>query len=298
MPINYGRINQVNYGNAIAAGQQIKYNRMRNQAMSMELQNKEDQIRRRQQAQQIRAQMATMPAAIDEMENQGLFDEADKLRTHYIGQMKRGVEVARDLAEGLNENNYQQVRHDMIQSGAITGDMWPTEYLSDWFANKVAKQKKDLEQLTIRWQDKNGATVSQDLLASDGDIFWKGSPFESAADRKAREGKDSGAFKYKASDDNAIGSQATRLFGGFYDPSTGNISGLSPDKAKKVQAIHAAATELYAGAQGRITHAQAVREAARRMRITIEDPNDTLATDPAGILPNGGNFTPPAPNPL
>lgn len=300
MAINIGQPNQLDYGNAILTGQTIKNNRLRNQAMAQEQEDRMERIRKQQQAQQIRAQMEKMPAAIDEMEKQGLYDEADKLRTHYIGQMKRGVEVARTLASGLDENNYSQVRHDLIQSGAITGDMWPTEYSSNWWAKKGDKQKKDLEQLTVRWQE-NGATLSQDLLAADGDVFWKGTPFESAADRKARMeskpgGKGTGAdFEYTASDDNAIGSQATRLFGGVYDPATGRFSGLSPDKAQKVQAVHSAASEIYAASQGRLTHAQAVREAARRLRITIEDPNDAMATDPAGILPNGGAFTPPVP---
>lgn len=304
MPINIGQVRPLNYGNAIAAGQQIKANRMRNQAMEQEQEQREDKIRRRTQAQQIRAQMATMPSAIDEMEKKGLFDEADKLRTHYIGQMKRGVEIARDLADGINENNYQQVRHDMIQSGAITGDMWPTNYSYSWWKDKVSKQKKDLEQFTIRWQE-NGATLSQDLLAADGDFFWKGSPFESAADRRAREkGKaEEGAgvgskFKYMASDDNTIGSASAALFGGRYDPATQEFSGLDRIKAQKAHAVRATSSEIFvAGRQAgkMITHAQAVREAARRLRITIEDPNDSMAADPAGILPNGGAFTPPAP---
>ena len=292
MPFRASDFQQLDYGDAVQTGQQIQYNRLRNQALGIEQQEAEDRRRKQAQADQIRRSMETMPEAIDELESQGLFDQADELRTSYLRQAKGGVEIARMLAKGLNESNYKQVRHDMIQSGAITGDLWPEEYSEDWWAKQIAEKKRTLTQHTVRWQEENGATVAQDLLASDGDIFWKGTPYESAADRKARDGGGDG-FEFKASDTNAIGTQVTRLFGGVYDPATGRFAGLDPQKANRAAAVHAAADELYAAGQGGVTHAQAVREAARRLRISIEDPNDSLINDPAGILPQGGQFTPP-----
>ncbi len=282
----------LDYGNAVRAGQQIRYNRMRNKAIGAEQEAEEERRRKQAQAEQIRKEMETMPAAIDELEAQGLYEQADQLRHNYLKQMKGGVEIARSLAASLNEDNYEQVRHDMIQAGAITGDLWPEEYSSDWWANQVADKKRTLTAHTVRWQE-NGATVAQDLLASDGDIFWQGTPYESAADRNAREGGTGDGFEFKASDTNAIGTQVTRLFGGTYDPATGRFAGLDPQKANRAAAVHAAADELYMAGQGRVTHAQAVREAARRLRIVIEDPNDSTAVDPAGILPQGGQYAPP-----
>ena len=293
MPFRASDFQTLDYGNAVLKGQQIRYNRMRNQALGAEQEAAEERRRKQAQAAEIRQQLETMPEAIDELERQGLYDQADELRNNYLKQVKGGVEVARMLAAGLNEDNYGQVRHDMIQAGAITGDLWPEEYSEDWWAKQVADKKRTLTQHTVRWE-KGGATVAQDLLASDGDIFWRGTPYESASDRNAREGRTGAQFTFKASDSNAIGSQATRLFGGVYNPSTGQFSGLDPTKTRQVQAVQSAAEELYAAGQGRLTHAQAVREAARRLRITIEDPNDTLATDPAGILPRGGQLTPPS----
>ena len=280
------------YGNAVQTGQQIKYNRMRNQALGIDMQEREDLVRKRAEAQEIRSTIQRMPEAIAEMDRQGLYDQADQLRDNYVRQVKGGVEVAVLLAEGLDESNYEQTRQDMLAAGAITPDMWPEDYSEDWWAKRVKREKNDLEVLTRQWAE-DGVTMSQDLVSdSFGHISWKGEPYEEAADVKARTGG-GGGFEYKASDDNAMGKQAERLFGGFYHPETGQFSGLSPEKAREVQAVHTAATELYAAGQGRITHAQAVREAAKRLRITIEDPSDALVTDPAGILPRGGQAVPP-----
>lgn len=282
---------QFDYGNAVQQGQNIKYNRMRNQALGQDLQEREDLIKKRNEAAEIRQQLEGMPAAIDEMENRGLYDQAAKLRDHYVGQMKSGYDIAKMMAEGLDETNYQQTRQDLIQAGAITGDMWPVKYSEDWWAKKVASTKSELEVNTIRWTNEDGIVMSTDYLDRDGRIIEEGT-YEASADRKARSGGDGdGKWSYKAADDNAMGNQATRLFGGVYDPSTGQFSGLDPEKAQKVQAVHSAATELYKAARGDITHAQAIREAAHRLRIAVEDPEDTRSTDPAGIrvpgLPDG-----------
>lgn len=293
MAVRTPQFKTFDYGNAVQTGQNIKHNRMRNQALGQDMQEREDLIKKRNEAAEIRRQLDGMPAAIEEMDKRGLYDQADKLRDNYLKQMKSGVDIANTLAQGLDESNYEQVRQDMIQSGAITGEMWPVKYSDDWWAKKVATSKSDLQTHTRRWAEE-GVTFSQDFVDRDGSVIWEGDKYEASTDRNARTKENEGpggGFEYKASDDNAMGNQATRLFGGTYDPATGQFSGLDPEKAAKVQAVHAAATELYATAQGQITHAQAVREAARRLRIAVEDPNDRNSLDPAGIrvpgLPDG-----------
>lgn len=304
MPFRASDIRVLDYGNAVQAGQRIKYNRLRNQALTQDQQERDDQIRRREQMRKIRQQTESMPAAIEDLEAQGLFREADALRDSYLQQQLSGLKVARTLAAGLNADNYDQVRADLIQSGAISGDMWPTEYSADWWANKVAKQKGELETITRRWQDENGYTVSQDLLVQDGSVMWTGTAFEDAADRRARTAAEQadreaargpgGDFKFKASDSNAIGRQAVQLYGGYFDPVTQKFSGLDPDKAAKVQAAHARAEEIYIENRGRIGHGQAMALAGRELGIPIKNPADRSTYDPAGILPEGGQFAPPA----
>ena len=294
MPVRIPEFKNFDYGNAVQTGQSIKHNRMRNQALGQDMRERDDLIKKRNESAEIRRQLDKMPEAIAEMDRRGLYDQADKLRDNYLKQMKSGVDIASMLAEGLDETNYAQTRQDLLSAGAITPDMWPTEYSSDWWAKKIKKQKQDLSVNTRRWAE-DGVTFSQDFIDVDGTVRWEGEPFEAASDVKARKGDGGGkGFEYKAADDNAMGNQATRLFGGTYHPETGQFSGLSPTKAREVQAVHASATELFAAAAGRMTHAQAVREAAKRLRIVIEDPEDSMATDPAGILPQGGQATPPA----
>lgn len=278
------------YGNAMMKGENIKSARLKNRAMSNELAQSENVIKRREEASRIRQQIESMPAAIDELDSRGYYDEADKLRANYLGQVKNGFNVAQTMAKGLNAENYSQVRQDMIQSGAITGDMWPVEYSKDWWANSLAEKKAKIQTHTRRWAE-NGRTMTQDFIDRDGTIFWEGNPYESGTDKNARtkaENPDGGkGFEYKAADDNAIGKQATRLFGGVYDPATGQFSGLDPQKAQKAQAVHSAASRLFAAGERRITHAQAVAEASRRLGIVIEDPDDRATIDPAGIRAPG-----------
>ena len=51
------------YGNAVQTGQQIKYNRMRNQALGIDMQEREDLVRKRAEAQEIRSTIQRMPEA-------------------------------------------------------------------------------------------------------------------------------------------------------------------------------------------------------------------------------------------
>ena len=282
------RFDTLDYGNAALKGQEIKHARQRNEASARSAQDEEDRRAKAAEAQQIRQQLETMPAAIEEMDRRGFYEEADKLRTNYVNQMVSGAGIAQSLGTSLNENNYKQVRADMIQSGAITGDMWPTEYSAKFWEDQVKKVRGDIETHTRRWA-KDGVIFNQDFLTQDGSIIWEGSAFENSSDRESRTDANNAAnggqanFKYSASDDNAMGNQATRLFGGTFDPQSGQFSGLDPEKSRRVQAVHTHATELYQAARGRLTHAQAVRQSAIALGISIEDPVETNAANPDGL---------------
>lgn len=74
----------------------------------------------------------------------------------------------------------------------------------------------------------------------------------------------------KASDENAIYRQSGALFGGDYDPVSGQFIGLAPEVTVNVQAIASRASELYSkGLTG--TRAQAVSKAARELGVNILD---------------------------
>ena len=279
MAVRIPEFKVASYGNAMRQGQTIK-------AAGLNIKQTENMIRGREKAKQVRMQMGNMPDAIDKLEEMGEFEQADKMRNNYQSMMKNGVEVVKSMSRSITPENYKEVKEGFQQSGTILPGAWPTEYSKKFVDSLGDKEKATLTKHSRRWEE-NGINVTQDLMAKDGDIFWTGTPFESAADKTSRTGKGGkggkGGFTYKAADDNAMGKQASQLFGGFYDPTTGQFAGLDKDKAAKVQAVHAAASEIFAQAQGTKTHAQAVREAAGKLKINIENPDDWAATDPASI---------------
>lgn len=81
-------------------------------------------------------------------------------------------------------------------------------------------------------------------------------------------------FELQASDENAIFDYAASLFGGFYNPATGEFSGLSSEKSQKVLAIATRASQIFAENRGTVTRSSAVAEAARQLGISI--PNLSL----------------------
>lgn len=90
------------------------------------------------------------------------------------------------------------------------------------------------------------------------------------------------ATDIKAADENAIYKYAAQLYGGFYDPATGQFSGLDADKATKIQSIATEAVRLMR-AEGLDRH-EAVTKAARKAKIDIPDLNaPPSAADPASI---------------
>ncbi len=77
MPVRTPQFQQFDYGNAVQTGQNIKYNRMRNQALGQDMQEREDLVKKRNEANEIRSQLEKMPEAIEEMDRRGLYDQAE-----------------------------------------------------------------------------------------------------------------------------------------------------------------------------------------------------------------------------
>lgn len=277
---NASQFQIMDYGAAVQKGQNIQYNRLRNEALGMEVQEAEDMLRNRAKANEIRKQFNDMPDQIEELERSGLFDEADKLRDSYIKSKKAEADMIGSLRPGITAENYDEVRGKLIRSGAITPELWPVEYSDKWFREQQKNAQGNLTKLTRKWAEQ-GAIMSQDIVQQDGSILWEGEPYADPDDT-AKDGKGA-AFKFDASDSNAIGKQSERLYGGFYDPQTGQISGLDRDKAQKVANVQAYAETLYQRAEGGITHAVALAQAARKFGISVQDPEDKSTYDPLNL---------------
>lgn len=95
------------------------------------------------------------------------------------------------------------------------------------------------------------------------------------------------AFKFTASDTNAIHHQALSLFGGMYDPMTGEISGMDPNQMTRVQAVAARASKIYRAAAGEIDHASAVQQALSEVsgQRPIPGPYDSIPSPEASQVP-------------
>ena len=270
----------MDYGQAVKAGQDIKYGRLRNEALGMEVEETQNMLANRKKAQEVRQQTEGMPNQIDALEEMGLFDEADKMRDTYIKSVSANANMIDDLATKLTPDNYDNIREQLIKSGAIMSEMWPETYDPKWARDQAKTTRGNLSRLTRRWAQE-GAIMSQDIVQQDGEILWEGEAYQ---DPKDQEKDGTGAdFKFTASDSNAIGKQSERLYGGFYDPATGQMSGLDPEQAAKVAQVQEEAERLYSQAQGAMTHAIALAQAARKMGINVGSLEDDSIGDPLGL---------------
>lgn len=270
-----------NIGEAVQAGQQINYNRLKNEAIGMDVQEAKDMLANRKKAAEIRKMYDTMPDQVNALEKAGLFEQADKLRGEYIKSRKSEVDLIESMRPGINQDNYLQIRQDLLQAGAIEPAMWPMEYSDEWFKKETKDRRGALSKLTRKWAGE-GAIMTQDLVQGDGEILWEGKPYQDPDDLPADEAA-AKAFTFKASDSNAIGKQSERLYGGFFDPSTGKIAGLDPAKAAKVAEVQAEAERIFAEGEGQVTHAIALAQAARKSGIRIRDSEDQSTSDPLGL---------------
>jgi hypothetical protein len=282
MPITFPRFRTMDYGNIMANAEATKRMRLGNEILGMDNQEQQNIIANRERANQIRAQVDGMPAQIEQLEAAGLMQEADELRNSYITTRMNSVQMLEAMRDAITEENYKQVRQDLIQAGAIDGSMWPTEYSDRWFREQVERQRSDLTRLTRQWGDA-GRVMAQDLVTRDGEILWEGEPYETTESFRARtRAGDEDPWAIEAADTNSIRSAAADLFDGFYNPVSGRYEGLDDPERSQIASIAEEASRIYASGQGQIPHSRAVAEAARKLGIEI--PSLENPADPLGIF--------------
>ena len=281
------RFQPFSLGRAKAAGQDLTFNRLRNEALGDELQASRQTAANRKKARSIRQLYDEMPAQIEALENEGLYDQAEQLRDNYMRTRINEVKLLESTRPYINAGNYKALRQDLIQAGAVEPEMMPVEYSDDWFKKKIKEKKGDLSKFTLKsWE--NGALMSRDLVTQDGAVRWdlSGSwyadPDDDPDNKKGGKGK---GFTFKAADANQIGEQIERLFGGFYDPETKQPKGLDPETMPRIQSIQEEAERIYSENGGFITHGVAVTRAARNLGIVIENYRDRAADDPMSLRP-------------
>jgi hypothetical protein len=279
------------YGSSVQSGQMIQENRLKNQALADDQQQRQDMLRNRKKAQEVREMYDTMPDQIAALESESLYEQADDLRNQYIKTRKTEVDLLTTLRDSIDETNYKQFRSELLTSGAVTPDMMPVEYSDDWFRKQKDDKLGKLNQFT-QTSFENGAIMSRDTVTQDGKVRWDltGKWYDTAKSKKTGSGSGAGsgkAFEFKPADTNAIAKQAAELYGGFWDPVTQRISGLDPVKAQKVQTIREQASRIFGDERskgnGAFSHSVAVSRAARLAGVPIEDLENAAATDPLGL---------------
>jgi hypothetical protein len=146
-------------GSSIQAGQQIATNQLRNMALADDQQQRQDMLKNRAKAQQIRTLYDDMPDQIAALERENMFDEADGLRNEYIKARKGEVTLLTTLRDSIDETNYKSFRSELLTSGAVTPDMMPVEYSDDWFRKQKDEKLGKLNHFT-RQSFENGAVMS------------------------------------------------------------------------------------------------------------------------------------------
>ena len=279
---------QLDVGRAVQTGQRIQYNRLQNQSLQDDATERADMLQNRKKAQEIRTMYDKMPDQISALESEGMFDQADKLRENYITTRKSAIDLIEGTREYIDADNYKDFRQDLLTAGAITPELMPVEYSDDWFRKQSEERKRSLQKFTVE-SFENGAVMQQDYITENGQIRWdmtgEAVPL---AEREKAKGKDGEkgkgkSFTFKAADTNAIGKQVERIFGGFYDPQTGQLKGLDPTEAARVQAVQEEAERIYSENAGYLPHSVAVARAARKLRISVEDYRNKEATNPLNL---------------
>lgn len=107
---------------------------------------------------------------------------------------------------------------------------------------------------------------AQDYKKEGSQLVPFGVPYDRYSPSQMHTG-DSGGMK--ASDTNAIYREAASLYGGIFDPQTGQFSGLDKNGAQNALALSERASQLYQ--QGNVSHSQAVAQAAREFGIKVQD---------------------------
>jgi len=283
MAISNPRYNFMNLGDRQLQGEGLKSARIKNETNSVALDETKNTIANRKKANDIRQMYDQMPEQITKMEESGLFEEADKLRSSYVDTRMSEVNLINGMRNGIDQQNYKGVRSELIQSGAITGDLWPTEYSDKWFREQAEEKKRSLQKFTRTWAEQ-GNTFSQDLITNNGEIMWEGNPYDPASKTAKAGGSGSGSgkeFSMNASDSNAIRGGVADLYGALWDPTTNKFNNLNRDQTKEVAAITEEASRIYNANQGRVPHAEAAARAARKLGIKIRD----LQRDPNNLDP-------------
>ena len=288
-------------GKAYTTAQDIEYNRMRNEATGLELEETKNLIERRDQARAIREQYERIPQQVAALQAAGLGKEAQELRDSYVTQMnssysmlKNLADMAHDLQPGEDRQGFwDQMRKDAIDSGMVPdGSYIPEEYSPGWLSDQAANVKSTFQTHTVRWAAEDGVRWAQDFLTRDGHVLEEGdpgfrptTPYRDPVGGRGRE-----PWRMTSGEAGRMQSATRQLLGGRWDPRTQTYVALSRDMEILGNQIDARAEQIMRekGGPDFIGFTEAVRQAARELEVPIPDvPALDQPTDPDNLFPDG-----------
>lgn len=272
--VDYSRFQPFDYGRSIAQGTSNALNTMR-ALSSMDEMKRQAAIR----------ETGTLASQGGEYSHSG---HADALRTqgypmaaaqieqtglqHQRNQLEYRNEALAYLATRAQQVNDQgswdSFRADMVDDGLAEPGELPADY-----------DPSVVNRLSGRAEERLTGSDMVKVKGGDGNTYWLPAYMAAGREVGGDEGSGSGPFAdgLKSSDENAIYRYAAGLYGGVFDPATGEMMGLDPDEAKKVQALSTRATELIGQGRAYSRH-HAVSMAAREMNIDVSDIGAARAT--------------------
>lgn len=271
-----GQFGTFDYGNVLANVEAIKGARIRNRIGQMQADELQRQEENRQKRQQINAMIEDMPGRIEEYRRQGLDREADDLAMQYVNTKKVNYDYVRSARDFIDKDNWSDVRTRFIREGAIEPNEMPTRYDETWLKAQERKARSDFKVVTEKYGTPKG-TRARDIRVVDGVPQQPGQPYDP---NKPKSG--AGGGRLKSGDSNAIANATASLFGGIYDPQTGQITGLSKDEQQRVLSVAEEAERIFAENPA-LGHRQAAAQAARNAGIDIQSLQGATQ-DPLGLL--------------
>jgi hypothetical protein len=275
-------------GAALKAGSDISYGRLRNEALGMEVEEAQDMLANRKKADEIRAQYDKMPDQINALNAAGMQDRANELKDEYVKSMSAQMDMMEKIRPALNAENYDQVRQELIQTGAITGELWPVKYSDSWFRDQIAGARSNLQKHVEKWTE-DGMVMSQDIFSRGGvvDPDLGGQPYSLKSDQPTDGPGGGDNWKgWTATDSNTLAREAERMFG-TYDPVSGSYAILDRDMKQQVQSLQTEAEAIYVRGRNagnpEMTHALALTQAARKMHIKVPDLAEEFAENPLNL---------------
>ncbi len=292
------RLNTFSLAQTLGAVEGIRGARTRNALGGMALEQQRKAAKMQAEIDRIRERSENLPEFIKSLKSAGQFEEANRIAQEELGMMGKTATVIGKLGTLVrDQDTYDIIRAEILQSGVIRPEMMPVEYDKSFF-KKAEKQIRGKMSTFERVVGLKGGVrqVQQVTQTPQGDVVAESPVFSSLEDvrerRLSREGrqresrlreeKPAKKLTLPPAVSGEIRRQVADALNTIYDPRTGAIN--FKDNETRVlakQVIEDAEQLIDSGAHQTI--GAAVADALRRVNVPIQSTQNPDATNPLGL---------------